>query len=56
MTDTNKTPDQQFDEAIASPESKLALAEMVEDAKKDKVVESFKVSVPVDLFDNLEEE
>lgn len=55
MTKQQKTPEQAFNESLASEESKLALAEMIEENKQDKIVETFVVKVPSDLFDNLDE-
>ena len=56
MTQTSQTtPDQEFDKALSSEESKLALAELIEKNKQDKIVESVKIKVPSNLFDNLEE-
>lgn len=51
----NQNQNQKFDEAISSPESKLALEEMVQKAKQDKIVESTVIQVPKNLFDDLEE-
>lgn len=55
MSNNTKTEDQKFNEAIASPESKLALEEMVQEAKQDKIIESTVINVPKNLFDDLEE-
>lgn len=55
MSQETKTQDQKFDAAIASEESKLALSELVQEAKTDKIVESVKVNIPANLFDNLDE-
>ncbi len=52
---SNNTQNQKFDEAISSTESKLALEEMVQKAKQDKIVESTVIQVPKNLFDDLEE-
>lgn len=55
MSNHTKTEDQKFNDAISSPESKLALAEMVEEAKQDTIVETTKIQIPNNLFDDLEE-
>jgi hypothetical protein len=55
MSNNTQNQNQKFDEAISSPESKLALEEMVQKAKQDKIVESTVIQVPKNLFDDLEE-
>lgn len=55
MNQETKSQNQKFDEAISSEESKLALAELVQEAKADQIVEKVKVNIPANLFDNLDE-